>query len=249
MANILVNPSFEANVNGWSATTASTTVARVTTDFQVGTACAQWTRTAASGNMTLTVFPFTSHVAAEAEVYSAGAYVKTAVGTNRVVRLDIRFYNSSSVDIGGLNGTSTQITASSAWQQVKLENVAAPAGTSYVITKLVAISTATSDSILVDACQLELGATLPAYNESDTPLDTPVVTVTSTTVPTVANNDGEIQVSWPAVTDAASYEAGIATGHDQTAGFVTTSAVTSPHTFTGLAAGDYTVAIRAIPAA
>jgi hypothetical protein len=81
------------------------------------------------------------------------------------------------------------------------------------------------------------------------PLDTPVVTVTDETGPTTTSGtDGSITVTWPAITGATAYDAGIANGLSQTGGFTTvSSAATSPYTFTGLAAGNYTVAIRANP--
>lgn len=82
------------------------------------------------------------------------------------------------------------------------------------------------------------------------PLDTPVVTVTTEVDPsTPGGTDGSITVTWPAVPNADHYEAGIADGHGQTSGFtVTSTSAVSPYTFTGLDAGDYTVAIRAMPA-
>ena len=79
-------------------------------------------------------------------------------------------------------------------------------------------------------------------------LATPVLTVTGTTAATEAGDDGTITATWPAVDGADSYEAGIVEGADQTEGFVSTGAATSPHTWTGLAPGTYTVAVRALPA-
>jgi len=80
-------------------------------------------------------------------------------------------------------------------------------------------------------------------------LDTPVVTVSETSNPTtVGGTNGSVTVTWPAVSGAATYEAGRAAGINQTTGFtITSSAATSPYTFTGLAAGPYTLAIRANP--
>jgi hypothetical protein len=90
-----------------------------------------------------------------------------------------------------------------------------------------------------------LGSSAPA----DPPLDTPVVTVTNETGPTTTSGtNGSITVTWPGITGAATYDAGIANGLSQTGGFTTvSSAATSPYTFTGLSAGNYTVAIRAQP--
>lgn len=88
------------------------------------------------------------------------------------------------------------------------------------------------------------------YIPAVVPLDTPVVTVTDETNPTTSGgSDGTITVTWPAVDDADHYVAEIATGHDQTSGFTLDDATaTSPHIFTGLAAGNYTVSITAVPA-
>jgi hypothetical protein len=82
-----------------------------------------------------------------------------------------------------------------------------------------------------------------------TPLDTPVVTVTAQTGPTtIGGSDGEITVTWPAVTNAGGYDAGITTGLNQTTGFtIDSTSATSPYTFDGLVSGDYTVAVRAKP--
>lgn len=79
-------------------------------------------------------------------------------------------------------------------------------------------------------------------------LATPVVTLGATTNPsTVGGSDGSQVVTWAAVPGAHHYEAGIASG-DVTSGFtVVNSNATSPYTYTGLAAGTYTVAVRAMP--
>lgn len=80
-------------------------------------------------------------------------------------------------------------------------------------------------------------------------LPTPVPTVISQQNPTtVGGTNGSISVTWPDVAGAATYTAGIATGHNQTSGYVVVeSNVTSPYTYTGLAAGQYTAVIRAEP--
>lgn len=80
-------------------------------------------------------------------------------------------------------------------------------------------------------------------------LDTPVVTVTGSNGPsTIGGEDGDITITWEAVTDAASYDVSIAEGI-VTEGFTATATgVTSPYTFEGLTAGTWTVAVRAIAA-
>jgi hypothetical protein len=81
-----------------------------------------------------------------------------------------------------------------------------------------------------------------------TPLATPVVslgTKTNPSAPGVA--DGKQVVTWPAVSEAFSYEAWRASGLNAAQGsFVRVAqGVTSPYTFEGLAAGDYSVGIKA----
>lgn len=90
---------------------------------------------------------------------------------------------------------------------------------------------------------------LGPYSPAAAPLATPVLTVTDENAPTApGGTDGSIVVTWPAITGADHYEAGIADGHGVTSGFsIDDLTATSPHTFAGLAAGNYTVAIRAIP--
>lgn len=90
---------------------------------------------------------------------------------------------------------------------------------------------------------------LGPYSPAAAPLATPVLTVTDESAPSApGGTNGSVTVTWPAVTGADHYEAGIATGHGVTSGFtIDNLAATSPYTFSGLAAGNYTVAIRAIP--
>jgi hypothetical protein len=80
-------------------------------------------------------------------------------------------------------------------------------------------------------------------------LPTPVLTISSQQNPSsIGGSDGAITVTWSAVAGAGSYTAGIADGYDQTGSFTTVSTnATSPYTFTGLSAGQYTIAIRAEP--
>lgn len=79
-------------------------------------------------------------------------------------------------------------------------------------------------------------------------LPTPVVTLGTTTNPsTIGGTNGSQVVTWPAVSGATSYVAYIANGSSPAQGDFTQVAagVTSPYTFTGLAAGTYSFGIRA----
>lgn len=76
------------------------------------------------------------------------------------------------------------------------------------------------------------------------PLPTPVPVVTGSKNPSaIGAADGELTITWPPVEGATGYLVGIAPGN-VTAGFTDTQG-TSPHTFTGLAAGEYTFSVIA----
>lgn len=87
-------------------------------------------------------------------------------------------------------------------------------------------------------------------------LDTPTVTVTGMSKPTTpGGNDGSLTLVWPRINDVDvdHYEVGIAAGHGATSGFTSKGTVAQPvsgnatKTITGLSAGNYTVAVRAMP--
>lgn len=82
------------------------------------------------------------------------------------------------------------------------------------------------------------------------PLADPTVTINSVSHPTSTGaTNGTITVSWNPITNADHYEVGYTTG-DASAPPVTiaTTSATSPYTITGLAAGLYSVFVRAMPA-
>lgn len=79
-------------------------------------------------------------------------------------------------------------------------------------------------------------------------LDTPVVTLGTTTNPsTVGGSDGSQVVTWAAISGAASYDAYLATEAtpDQGDFVLEATGVTSPYTFTGLSEGVYAFGIQA----
>jgi len=90
------------------------------------------------------------------------------------------------------------------------------------------------------------GSPLAPY-EPAVELETPVVTVTDHTNPTtVGGSNGTITIEWDPVDGADRYEAAIAEGV-VTSGFSASDIdATSPHVFTGVEAGEFTVAVRAI---
>lgn len=112
-----------------------------------------------------------------------------------------------------------------------------------------ASTTAEQPTLFMDAIMIEDAATglLGPYVEPSTPLDTPVITLGSIIKPSaIGEDDGSITFTWAPITGANHYEAAIAVG-DVTSGFTASDTnATSPKTFSGLTAGTYTVAVRAI---
>lgn len=90
--------------------------------------------------------------------------------------------------------------------------------------------------------------TLTPLGRFATQIATPTVTLATTTNPsTPGGTDGSQVVTWGALTGATSYEAWIASGSSpaQTDFTLKATGVTSPYTFTGLAAGTYSFGIKA----
>jgi hypothetical protein len=100
-----------------------------------------------------------------------------------------------------------------------------------------------------DAFQFNTAAT-DFIGPMTTPLATPVVTAGTTTAPTtIGGTNGSQVVTWPAVTNANSYNAYIANKASplQSDFTLVATSVTSPYTFTGLSAGTYSYGIQAMP--
>ena len=71
------------------------------------------------------------------------------------------------------------------------------------------------------------------------------MTLTQTPPTTIGGMDGTVTATWPSVPGAGRYESCLVYGV-ATSGFVADdSSATSPKTYSGLAAGVYTVAVRA----
>lgn len=122
-------------------------------------------------------------------------------------------------------------------------------GTDQVIGADVGIvsSPATSYTVGWDDVQLNDGAG-GEIDDLIATLSTPVVTLGATTNPsTVGGTNGTQVVSWSAISGSSSYEAWLASGSTPAQGDFTRVAtgVTSPYTFTGLSAGEYSFGIKA----
>ena len=123
------------------------------------------------------------------------------------------------------------------WQQTATNSTSAMQSAGTLGLKMQTHGSAASASFAVD--------NLLAVDPTQVVLATPVVTATSTPPTTVGGTDGTVTATWPAVAGATAYDACLVTG-TVTSGFTAqVVGATSPHTFTGKAAGDYTVAVRA----
>ena len=114
-----------------------------------------------------------------------------------------------------------------------------------------AVGTATSLSYLDTNSDFAIGhGDWLARTDVTAPLDTPTVTLGTVTNPTtIGGSNGTAAVSWPAVSNATSYDAYLAAGSSPAQGDFTlvASGVTSPYTFTGLDAGAKAFGIKARP--
>ena len=108
--NLITNPSFEVNTTGW--TPANCTVARITSDFFVGAACAQTTSTAASfNNIQSALTPVTPNLR-----YQFSAYAKNVTGSTRNIYVAIQWFTAAGVFISENNsGAQGTTPAGSGW--------------------------------------------------------------------------------------------------------------------------------------
>lgn len=89
------------------------------------------------------------------------------------------------------------------------------------------------------------------YVAPDTKLATPIVTVTEVhDVTVVEGTDGQVDISWGAVSGADHYEVAVANAHGATTGFtdLNTNVLTTTYTATGRPAGPGRIRVIAVPA-
>lgn len=141
--------SVETNVTGFTATGGST-ITRDTTEKYEGLASLKIvTTTSILSGVDLTEVPATAGVH-----YSFRCMIK---GDGNMM-LRMYAYNSSNVDIGVVTAT---IFTTSTWQEFKIENYTAPAGTAKIIIKI-GTPQANIRTVYFDAAQLEVGLTSTA---------------------------------------------------------------------------------------
>lgn len=182
----------------------------------------------------------------------------------------LHLFNSSNVDLGQI-GTGS-LTEGSTWYRVSLQIngttgaitvrlrnglTDALIGSAFTITdaglvgtftqvRVGIIGTVAANCIIdVDYLVLNDGATTEIAAPVDQLPSPSSVIVGYTNPTTIGGTDGSITIEWAAVPGAHHYEAALENG-SVTSGFTADDTnATSPKTFTGLAAGTYTVAVRA----
>lgn len=186
--NLIVNPSFKTNTNGWSAT-GSSTLARITTEAFYGSSCLEVTKAASSNSGAIV----SNRILVTAGLnYVIGVYVKiTALQQAGTLQANVAWYNSTTG--GSLISTSSSIALDVVpgddW--VRLTGTfAAPAGSlSALISVVQPVAGTAGKKFLVDAVLFEQASYLGEYvdevdqatenkyvNKGMTPLPYPKIT-------------------------------------------------------------------------
>jgi hypothetical protein len=153
-SNLVVNPSFETNLDGWEATSASYPITRDTSTFYEGVA-SMLTTCNVTGAMTSTTgsridntsvyrIPVTS-----GKTYLATAYVKNVSG-NRTLRMRARTF-SSATTLTDIDNVISNTTTNSSWTELSVF-VTPSTGSSWLDLIFQTPSTGSiGDSFVVDA--------------------------------------------------------------------------------------------------
>lgn len=160
MTNQLSNPSFETDLTGYQTSSATLTRLGPVGDAPDGSYTMQAAYTSGT-NMLVNTNPQTV-AAAPGDVWSAGAKARVSTGTARVFRVDVQFLDSVGTILSTVNAPT--VTATGSYQQFVNEGITAPASTATVRIRTTYVGAVVGDALEMDAFQLELGATLPAYN-------------------------------------------------------------------------------------
>ena len=154
--NLMENPNFEVNALTWGAisTSGTPTVARITTDYYIGTACLQVTK-GTGRTETLEETALGSIVAGSS--YTISGYMKVPTGNETMTAgCRVLFFNSSNTQLGTfVAGSTASLASSSGWVRFSV-TATAPANSSYVRAYFGQTSGGTAgQKFLVDAVLVE----------------------------------------------------------------------------------------------
>jgi hypothetical protein len=164
--NLIPNPSFETNLDGWQVLTGDVSVTRDTSEFFSGNASAKIVGfdflvsvgySNASGQGAILVTPN--------QQYTFSIFAKTESGTFDNFNLLFRWHNSSNSFLSETSASSITIN-SSTWTRHSI-TATAPENAAYVVPVINADSY--FSPFFVDAAMLEQSSTLGSYIEGTTP--------------------------------------------------------------------------------
>jgi hypothetical protein len=147
--NLVTNPSFETNTTGWTATSSS--IARTTSQYYIGSACLLITPSASNGGAVsplATTTPSATH--------TVSAWVKGSAGDN--LRLELNERTSGGASLVGT--TTTNLTLNGAWQRISATRLF---GTTGATANFSITNTSSTALFFVDATMLEMSATLNPF--------------------------------------------------------------------------------------
>lgn len=147
--NLVTNPSFETNTTGWTASSSS--IARTTSQYYVGSACLLVTPSASNGGAVsplATTTPSATH--------TVSAWVRGSAGDN--IRLELNERTSGDTTLVGT--TTTNLTLTGAWQRISATRLF---GTTGATANFSITNTSSTSLFFIDATMLEMSATLNSF--------------------------------------------------------------------------------------
>jgi hypothetical protein len=166
--NLVFNPTFSVNTDGWAATN-SATISRITTDTYFGRGALQVTRssTQSCGASTTALFDVSYGT-----TYTASAYVKVPAGkANIVADIVINYYNSSKVFVASTSAGDITVSSSNGWTRLFLNFTVASSSVAYAAVAIQdnTASPVSGDTFLVDAVMVSTGPLLTPFIEPEQP--------------------------------------------------------------------------------
>jgi hypothetical protein len=168
--NLVFNPTFSVNTDGWAAA-ASATIARITTDTYLGRGALQVTRSATTACGVITSSAALFGVS-NGSSYTASAYVKVPTGESSIIAdIVISYYNSSKVLQSTVTSTDVSLSSSDGWTRLSLTFTVASASIVYAAIAIVdkTSSPVSGDTFLVDAVMVSPGSLLTQFIEPELP--------------------------------------------------------------------------------
>ena len=147
--NLVTNPNFETNTTGWTAFSAS--IARTTSQYYLGSACAIVTPSAANGGALSSLF--TTSVST---TYTASAWVRGSAGDT--IKFDLYERTAGGASLVGTTFSTTTLTGS--WQRI---SVTRSFGATGAAANFAIFNTSSTALFFIDAVLFEVSSSLRPY--------------------------------------------------------------------------------------